>query len=153
MSLCTLGRDDVLLLLHPSLQRHLLLQQLLDLLGHGLQLRILVNTLVAASSCTPCHYFTLWPHGGGHHVRRQLGRGVFPCLLLLHKIHCQRKLLGVQLSLLPHVAQVPDVSKDVLWEASLKEHILDLHTRDETILVIVSLLKKCLVPESIAVSK
>ena len=146
MSFCTLGRDDVLLLLHPSLQSHFLLQQLLDLLGHGLQLRILVNTLVAAS-CLACHYLTLWPHGGGHHIRRQLGRGVFPCLFLLHKIHRQCKLLGVQLALLTHVAQVPNVSKDILWEASLQEHILDLHPRDETILVIVSLLKKCLVPE------
>ena len=91
MSFCTLGRDDVLLLLHPPLQRHLLLQQLLNLLGHGLQLRILVNTL-AAAPCLACHYFTLlekrlrvqvkislnlWSHRGRHHVWRQLGRGIF----------------------------------------------------------------------------
>jgi len=58
VSFCTLGRDYVLLLLHPSLQCHLLLQKLLYLLGHSLQLRILVNTFVAAS-CLACHNLAL----------------------------------------------------------------------------------------------
>ena len=69
-------------------------------------------------------------------------------MFLLDKIHCQGKLFWIQFALLAHIAKVPDVSKDVLREASLQEHILDLHPRDETILVIVCLLKKCLVPET-----
>ena len=160
MSFCTLGRNDVLLLLHPSLQCHLLLQKLLDLLCHCLQLRILVNTFVAAS-CLACHYFTLfkevgskkkvyfhlWSHGGRHHVWCQLGRRVFTSLFLLDKIHCQCKLFWIQFSLLTHIAKVPNVSKDILRKASLQEHILDLHPRDEPIFVIVRLLEKCLVPE------
>ena len=92
--------------------------------------------------------FHLWPHGGRHHVWCQLSRRIFSSLFLLHKIHCQGKLLWVQFALLAHIAKVPNVSKDILREAGLQKHILDLHTRDETILVIVSLLKKCLVPKS-----
>ena len=92
------------------------------------------------------NYYCLWSHGWGHHIWSQLCRRVFASLFLLNKIHCQGKLLGVQFAFLTHIAKVPNVSKDILRKARLQEHILDLHPRDEPILVIVCLLKKCLVP-------
>ena len=67
-------------------------------------------------------------------------------MFLLDKIHCQSKLFWVQFSLLTHIAKVPNVSEDILREACLQEHVLDLHPGYETILVVVCLLEERLVP-------
>ena len=121
------------------------LQQGLYLLGHLLQLRVVVDRPVDASaSLRP-----LGSHGGRDHVGGELGGRVLARLLLVDQIHAQRELLGVELPLLPHVAQVPDVGQDVLGEPRLQQQVLDLDPGHEAVLVRVCLLEQRLVAESV----
>ena len=107
------------------------LQQGLYLLGHLLQLRVVVDRPVD----TGASLRALGSHGGRDHVGGELGGRVLARLLLVDQIHAQRELLGVELPLLPHVAQVPDVGQDVLGQPSLEKQVLDLHSRDKPVLV------------------
>ena len=67
----------------------------------------------------------------------------------MDQVHTEGELLGVQLPLLLDVGQVPDVGQDVLRQSGLEEKVLDLHPRDESVLVAVSLFEERLVPQSV----
>ncbi len=101
----------------------------------------------------------LGAHRWRDHVWRQRCGRVLPRLLPLDQPHRQRKLFRIQLALLINITQIPEnwkkswnppkllilghdqpyVCKDVLWQSSLEEDVLDLDAADESIPVSVRL--------------